>query len=93
MQALMRRGYIYVSLSMDGPPELHDLQRPNAGGKGAGTAVAKAIPIVARAIQDKSEVALRLELGRNGARRKLLEIRREKNWDALQNRYFYGYFG
>lgn len=48
MQALMRRD-IYVSLSMDGPPELHDLQRPNAGGKGTGTAVAKAIPILLQA--------------------------------------------
>jgi hypothetical protein len=37
---------------------------------------------VARAIQNKSEVALKLELGRNDARRKLLEIRPEKNWDA-----------
>lgn len=41
LEALMQRD-IYVSLSVDGPPDIHDQQRKNAGGKGTSQAVAAA---------------------------------------------------
>ncbi|MDX2071627.1 MAG: radical SAM protein [Haliscomenobacter sp.] len=45
MQALAQRD-IYVSLSVDGVPEIQDIQRPNAAGKGSSAAIEKAIPIL-----------------------------------------------
>jgi uncharacterized protein len=45
----LQRREVYVSLSVDGPPDLHDAQRPNAGGKGSSGAVEKAIPILLKA--------------------------------------------
>lgn len=48
LDALMQRR-IYVSLSVDGPPELHDAQRPQAGGQGSSAAVARAIPLLLKA--------------------------------------------
>ena len=48
LEALMRRR-IYVSLSVDGPPDLHDQQRPNAAGQPSSRLVAKAIPRLLRA--------------------------------------------
>jgi len=48
LHELMRR-QIYVSLSVDGPPDLHDQQRPNAAGQGSSASVQKAIPVLLKA--------------------------------------------
>ena len=39
---------IYVSLSLDGPPEVHDRQRPFPGGRGSSAALAEAAPRLLR---------------------------------------------
>ena len=48
MEALSQRD-IYVSLSVDGPPQIQDAQRPNSVGKGSSSGIEKAIPILLRA--------------------------------------------
>lgn len=42
LKALMARR-IYVSISCDGPPDVHDRQRPNAGGQASSPAVERAM--------------------------------------------------
>lgn len=49
MMAELTRRHIYLSLSVDGPPDLHDQQRPNAAGKPTSHLVSKAIPLLLRA--------------------------------------------
>lgn len=48
MEQMMQRE-IYVSLSVDGPPDIHDLQRVNVAGKGSSQAVEKAIQVLLKA--------------------------------------------
>jgi uncharacterized protein len=45
----LQQRQIYVSLSVDGPPDIHDAQRPNAGGNPSSGLVQKAIPLLLRA--------------------------------------------
>ncbi len=45
LQALLQRR-IFISISVDGPPDLHDHQRPNAAGKGSARKTMKAIGLL-----------------------------------------------
>jgi uncharacterized protein len=48
MAELMRRR-VFVSLSVDGPPDVHDAQRPTAGGRGSAAALREGIEILLEA--------------------------------------------